>query len=44
MPVIWTKRYGAGRVYYNALGHHADVVRAEPTLTLIRRGFAWAAR
>ncbi len=44
MPVIWTKFYGRGKVYYNALGHQADIVAAEPTLTLIRRGFLWASR
>ena len=44
MPVMWTKRYGQGRVFYNALGHQAGVIGAEPTITLMRRGFAWAAR
>lgn len=44
MPVIWTKFYGRGKVYYNALGHQADIVATEPTLTLLRRGFLWAAR
>ena len=44
MPVLWTKRYGQGRVFYNALGHTAAVVAAEPNLTLTRRGFRWAAR
>ena len=29
MPTIYTKMYGKGRVYYNALGHHADVLEAE---------------
>lgn len=43
MPVIWTKVYGKGRVYYNSLGHHADVIEREPVLTLMRRGFKWAA-
>lgn len=43
MPVVWTKRYGRGRVFYNSLGHQADVVAAEPCLTIMRRGFAWAA-
>ena len=43
MPVIWTKVYGKGRVFYNSLGHHADVIEREPVLTLMRRGFAWAA-
>lgn len=44
MPVIWTKRYGEGKVFYNSLGHHADVVASEPNLTIMRRGFAWAAK
>lgn len=43
MPVIWTKLFGRGRVYYNAIGHTAAVLRQEPVLTLVRRGFCWAA-
>lgn len=44
MPVIWTRHYGKGRVFYNSLGHQANIVESEPCLTLMRRGFAWAAR
>ena len=44
MPVIWTKLFGRGRVYYNALGHNAKVLEQEPVRTLMRRGFTWAAR
>jgi type 1 glutamine amidotransferase len=44
MPVVWTKVYGSGRVFYNSLGHHADIVAAEPCLTIMRRGFKWAAK
>lgn len=44
MPVVWTKLYGKGRVFYNSLGHQANIVSAEPCLTLMRRGFAWAAK
>jgi type 1 glutamine amidotransferase len=44
MPVIWTKLFGKGRVYYNALGHTAAVLEAEPVATLVSRGFRWAAR
>ena len=44
MPVVWTKLFGRGRVFYNSLGHHADVLAAEPCATILRRGFAWAAR
>jgi uncharacterized protein len=44
MPVIWTKSYGKGRVFYNSLGHQANIVDSEPNLTIMRRGFLWAAR
>ncbi|MCK9222393.1 MAG: ThuA domain-containing protein [Limnochordia bacterium] len=43
MPVVWTKRWGLGRVFYCSLGHHADIVAMEPVATLMRRGFLWAA-
>jgi type 1 glutamine amidotransferase len=44
MPVLWTKMYGKGRVFYNALGHHADVLEPDPVRTIMRRGFLWAAK
>lgn len=44
MPVLWTKLYGKGRVFYSSIGHNAKTVAAEPHLTLLRRGCAWAAR
>ncbi|NLN41327.1 MAG: hypothetical protein GX160_04955 [Clostridiales bacterium] len=43
VPQIWTKRWGAGRVFYNALGHHADVLEKDPIPEIMRRGFLWAA-
>jgi type 1 glutamine amidotransferase len=43
MPVVWTKRWGAGRVYYNSLGHHADIVAMPSVTELMRRGFLWCA-
>jgi len=43
MPVVWTKVYGQGRVFYNSLGHQANVVELPPVLELMRRGFLWAA-
>ncbi|WP_379152771.1 ThuA domain-containing protein [Paenibacillus sp. sgz5001063] len=42
MPVVWTKRWGQGRVYYNSLGHHADIVELPPVQELMRRGLLWA--
>jgi type 1 glutamine amidotransferase len=44
MPVLWTKLYGKGRVFYSSLGHQASIVEAEPHLTIMRRGLNWAAR
>ena len=44
MPQVYTKTYGAGRVFYNALGHHVDVLEAEVPKELMRRGFVWAAK
>jgi uncharacterized protein len=44
MPVAWTRRWGAGKVFVSALGHRvADLT--EPTAhTLTVRGLAWAGR
>ena len=44
MPVVFTKRWGSGRVYYNALGHQAKVIATGPAAELMRRGLLWAAR
>lgn len=43
MPVVWTKRWGHGRVYYNSLGHHADIFDIPEAKELMKRGFLWAA-
>ena len=43
MPVLWTKFYGRGRVFYSSIGHTPSVVAAEPHVTFLRRGFRWAA-
>lgn len=43
MPTIWTKMYGQGRVAYNALGHHADIVAQPEILPLMTRAMLWAA-
>jgi len=44
MPVVWTKLYGKGRVFYCSLGHQANVFAQPAVLELMRRGFLWAAR
>ncbi|USN98657.1 MAG: ThuA domain-containing protein [Phycisphaeraceae bacterium] len=43
MPVVWTRRHGAGRVAYSALGHNIEDFAAEPCLTLAERCVLWAA-
>jgi type 1 glutamine amidotransferase len=43
MPVAWTKRWGVGRVYYNSLGHQANIVDQAEVKEMIRRGFLWCA-
>lgn len=43
MPVVWTKTYGKGRVFYNSLGHQANIVALPPVLTMMTRGMRWAA-
>ena len=43
MPVVWTKRWGLGRVFYNALGHKADIVAMPEVSSIMRKGFLWAA-
>lgn len=43
MPVIWTKRWGLGRVYYNSLGHQANIMEIPVVKELMRRGFNWCA-
>jgi uncharacterized protein len=44
VPVIWTKRWGQGNVFYSSLGHHADVFDIPEALESMRRGFLWAAK
>jgi hypothetical protein len=43
MPTIWTKYYGEGRVFYNALGHRASDLAQPEVLELTTRGCLWAA-
>lgn len=43
MPVVWTKFWGNGRVFYNSLGHHDDVFDKSPSAQiLMERGMLWA--
>jgi len=44
MPVVWTRQWGKGRVFYNSLGHDEKRTNQEPFLTITKRGFLWAAK
>jgi uncharacterized protein len=44
MPVAWTKRWGAGRVFVTTLGHRLADFDVPATHELITRGLAWASR
>ncbi len=44
VPVVFTKRWGKGRVFYNALGHVAKVFDTHEAKELMRRGFLWAGK
>ena len=43
-PLAWTQSYGAGRVYYNALGHFADTWRDGRFQRQLAGALRWAAR
>ena len=45
MPVVWTRKWGEGRVFYSALGHVAEEFKKYPAvLAMTTRGMLWAAR
>jgi type 1 glutamine amidotransferase len=43
MPVVWTKYWGKGRIFYNSLGHNSDIFEIMQARELMRRGFLWTA-
>jgi len=43
MPVVWTKRWGAGRVFYSSLGHDVNIVAMPKVSSIMKRGFLWSA-
>jgi len=42
LPLAWARRYGDGRVFYNALGHRKETWRDPNFRRLTSRGLAWA--
>ncbi|WP_432103180.1 ThuA domain-containing protein [Streptomyces sp. bgisy091] len=43
-PVVWTRRWGAGKVFVCTLGHRVADLEVEQTATIVGRGLEWAAR
>jgi hypothetical protein len=44
VPVVWTKNYGLGRVFYCSLGHQRVDFDVPQARELVRRGLHWAIR
>ena len=44
MPVVWKKRWGAGKVFYCSLGHVSADFDVPEAKEIVRRGLLWAAR
>ncbi len=44
MPVVWKKRWGAGRVFYCSLGHVAKDFDVPEAREIVKRGMLWASR
>ncbi len=43
-PAVWTRLWGAGRVFVATPGHSPDVLRDENVRTIVERGILWASR
>ncbi|SDU63046.1 ThuA domain-containing protein [Jiangella alkaliphila] len=43
-PAVWTREWGAGRVFVATPGHQPDVLADPNVRTIVERGLLWAAR
>ncbi|MDE2776598.1 MAG: ThuA domain-containing protein [Chloroflexota bacterium] len=43
MPVVWTRHYGAGKIFYSSLGHVVGDFDVPEAREIVRRGLLWAA-
>lgn len=44
VPVVYTKLWGKGKVFYSSLGHIANVFDIKQAKELMRNGFLWASK
>jgi type 1 glutamine amidotransferase len=43
-PAVWTRQWGAGRVFVATPGHRVEVLQDPNVRTIVERGLLWAAR
>lgn len=43
-PAVWTRRWGAGRIFACTPGHSVDVLEHPSVRTIVERGMLWASR
>ncbi|MGC0141706.1 ThuA domain-containing protein [Pseudactinotalea sp. Z1732] len=43
-PAVWTRLWGAGRIFVCTPGHRVDILRDDNVGTIVRRGLLWASR
>lgn len=44
MPVVWKRKYGQGRVFYQSIGHSTKEFEIPEVREITKRGLVWAAR
>lgn len=44
MPVVWKRKWGAGKVFYSSLGHVAEDFDVPEAREIVNRGMLWASR
>jgi type 1 glutamine amidotransferase len=44
LPAVWTRHWGAGRVFVSTVGHKLDDLRVPQIRAITERGLLWAAR
>lgn len=44
VPVVFTKRWGKGKIFYSTLGHTIDAYEVYEVLKLMENGFVWASK
>ena len=42
MPVVWTKLFGKGRVFYSSLGHRDEIWESAMFQSVLMGGINWA--